>query len=422
MKILLAVPFWGCVGGKERYIIDCITEFARLGHLCSIIYGEELPIDHNTPLPNVMRYHMPTYSAFRSNLDASMVKYLSTILETEKPHVIFLTDLKNFALLSLLQQYGHLVPMSHDNFLVCLRTSNVTYITRKSCTHRMGYRCLLHGCFLRKAKSGCGLTYNNLVTHKALLAIYRRIGVHLTPGNYTKNRLVQNGFRPEDVQVVGYFTDVRPLSPVPPPYNVPTVLFVGRIDRYKGLDYMLHALALVSQPFRCMIIGDGEYLGFCRRLALTSGINRRIEFLGWLPREDIVYHLCRASLVVVPSLGPESLGLVGIEAMMCSRPVVAFDSGAIRDWLKDGSNGYLVPVKEVHLLAKRINDLLENPQRAAIMGEEGRRFVSRTFSKEKHIKRLISIFEEASRRDQCNENRNKVALSSQECQNLTLSN
>jgi glycosyltransferase involved in cell wall biosynthesis len=215
--------------------------------------------------------------------------------------------------------------------------------------------------------------------------------------------LVRHGFRPEQVKVVGSFADVRPLSPPPTREIVPTILFVGRVERYKGLDYLLRALALASAPFRCMIIGDGNYVHHCRRLANDLGIKKAVQFLGWLSKEDIASQLCKASFLVVPSILPESFGLVGIEAMMCSKPVVAFDSGATSDWLKDGENGYLVPVKDTAMLAQKIETLLREPDRAARMGAEGHRFVASTFSREQHFKRLLSCFEEAARRRTCEE-------------------
>jgi glycosyltransferase involved in cell wall biosynthesis len=172
-------------------------------------------------------------------------------------------------------------------------------------------------------------------------------------------------------------------------------MFVGRVERYKGLDYLLRALALVSAPFRCAVIGDGDYLQYCRRLADTLGSNRVIEFLGWLSKEDIVAQLCKASILVIPSILPEALGLVLIEGMMCSKPVIAFDSGGISDALKDGENGYLVPVKNTQVLARKIETLLRDPERAARMGAEGNRMVTGMFTKEQHFMRLLSCFEEA---------------------------
>jgi glycosyltransferase involved in cell wall biosynthesis len=397
MKILVATPLWGDWGGRERYTADCIEEFARLGHSCSVVYGANSPRGPRTLPPAIAQYEMPTYSTFRSSSDSSEVQRLSRILETDKPDVVFMSDLKNFALLSLFRQYGHLVPMSHDNFLVCLRTTNITYVGKESCTHKLGYQCLLHGCFVRKHQSGPGFIYNSLAIHQALLRVYSNIGLHLVPSNYTKMRLVQHGFRPEHVKVVGSFTDVRPLLPAPASDDIPTVVFLGRVDRYKGLDYLLRALALVSAPFRCKVIGDGSYLHSCRRLAHTLGINRLIEFLGWLPKEEALRQICCASFVVVPSILPESLPLVVMEAMTCSRPVIAFDSGGISDALRDGETGYLVPVKNTSVLAQKIETLLRNPGRATRMGAEGHRVVTSMFSKQQHFKRLLCSFEEAAR-------------------------
>jgi glycosyltransferase involved in cell wall biosynthesis len=101
-------------------------------------------------------------------------------------------------------------------------------------------------------------------------------------------------------------------------------------------------------------------------------------------------------MLVVPSIWPEPFGIVGLEAMTCSKPVVAFDTGGISDWLKDDTNGYLVPVKRADLLAQRIDALLQDRPRAAKMGAEGLRIVRACFSKEQHFDRLLSAFELAA--------------------------
>jgi glycosyltransferase involved in cell wall biosynthesis len=121
-----------------------------------------------------------------------------------------------------------------------------------------------------------------------------------------------------------------------------------------------------------------------------------VDFVGWLSREEIAAHLRAVSMVIVPSIWPEAFGIVGIEAMMCSKPVVAFDAGGISDWLKDDKNGYLVPVKNTMLLAEKIEVLLRDPQTAANMGAEGYRLVTSAFSKEQHFERLFSVLGRAA--------------------------
>jgi glycosyltransferase involved in cell wall biosynthesis len=226
--------------------------------------------------------------------------------------------------------------------------------------------------------------------------MYKSMGVHVVNSNYIKKRLIQHGFQPEQVTVVGYFTNIQPLPAVSLDEQRPIISFMGRIDRYKGVDYLMRALAHVSTPYRCSVIGDGDYLPYCKQLARKLGLSDVVDFVGWLSTQEIAAHLRRVSVCIVPSISPEAFGIVGIEAMMCSKPVVAFDAGGISDWLKDGKNGYLVPVKNTTLLAEKIEALLRDPQTAAKMGAEGRRLVTNTFSKEQHFQKLLSVFAKAA--------------------------
>jgi glycosyltransferase involved in cell wall biosynthesis len=158
----------------------------------------------------------------------------------------------------------------------------------------------------------------------------------------------------------------------------------------------MRALARLSSPFECSIIGDGNYLPYCKRLSRKLGIADRIDFTGWLSRDKVKEYLTTCSMLVVPSIWPEQFALVGLEAMMCSKPVVAFDVGGNSDWLKDGISGYLVPVKRADLLAQRIDSLLRDRQKAARMGSEGYRIVKTVFNKEGHFSQLLAAFEGAA--------------------------
>jgi glycosyltransferase involved in cell wall biosynthesis len=399
MNILLFAPLLGYWGGTEQYMVDCIQEFTRLGHSCSLVYGSKSTKPLKQGIAELLRgaYQISVLSEFESAEDALGVEHLNTILERERPDVIFMSGVRNFALLSRLRDYGGLVPMSHNYGLVCMRLANITYFRKKTCTHNLGCRCLLHGCFVRKKTyGGDKLIYNSVSKHLMLLEIYKSIGIHIVASNYVKNKLIQNGFQPEQVTVAGYFTDLKALPAVPLNEQRPITSFMGRIDRYKGVDYLLRALTRVSAPFRCSVIGDGPYLPYCKTLARKLGVSDVVDFVGWLSREEIAAHLRAVSMVIVPSIWPEAFGIVGIEAMMCSKPVVAFDAGGISDWLKDDKNGYLVPVKNTMLLAEKIEVLLRDPQTAANMGAEGYRLVTSAFSKEQHFERLFSVLGRAA--------------------------
>jgi glycosyltransferase involved in cell wall biosynthesis len=101
----------------------------------------------------------------------------------------------------------------------------------------------------------------------------------------------------------------------------------------------------------------------------------------------------RARLVVVPSMIPESFGLVGIEAMACARPVVAFDSGGIRDWLPDGDVGFLVPRGDLRTLAARIDLLLADDTLVEAMGAAAQRRVELLYRPHAHLAGLVGLYE-----------------------------
>jgi len=412
MNILLITPIWGYEGGTEQYIVDCLQEFTRMGHACSLVYGRKStkPVEQGIAELLHGAYQISTLSQFESAEDALEVGRLNTILEGERPDVIFMSRVRNYALLSRLRDYGGLVPMSHDNWLVCMRMCNTTYFRRTICTHNMGCRCLLHGCFVRTNhdNAGSGLIYNSLPKHRMLLSLYKSIGVHVVASNYVKQRMIQHGFQSEQVTVVGCFTNLKPPPAVALNGQRPIISFMGRIDRYKGVDYLMRALAHVSTPFRCSVIGDGDYLPYCKKLAHKLGMSDVVDFVGWLSRQEIAAHLRAVSMVIVPSILPEAFGIVGIEAMMYSKPVVAFDAGGISDWLKDGKNGYLVPVKNTTLLAEKIEALLRDPQTAANMGVEGYRLVTCNFSKKQHFERLLTIFGKVVAGKGCNKHAFKI--------------
>jgi len=398
MKILLMTSLWGQCGGKEQYVLGCVQEFTRMGHECSLACAGTSWRRGQTSLPPIRQYEISTYSEITSVNDTWGAEQMAGILRHEAPDAIFMTDVRNLRLLAVLKHYGGLVPMSHDNWLTCMRATNTTYFRREICTHICGYRCLLHGCFLRKNPVGRKLIYNSLFQHRALRESYKGIDIHLVASTYMKKRLVQHGFNPDQVKVVGYFADVQPSTIVAANASLPTLTFIGRIDRYKGVDYLIRALAQLSTPFRCSVIGDGEYLPYCKELSNKLGIAHCVDFTGWLSRDKLTEHLTTCSMLVVPSVWAEPFGIVGLEAMTCSKPVVAFDTGGISDWLKDGTNGYLVPVKRADLLAQRIEALLRDRQKATIMGAEGFRIVRTKFSKEQHFEHLLSAFERAAHR------------------------
>jgi glycosyltransferase involved in cell wall biosynthesis len=401
MIIGIICPLWGHFGGREEYLIEVVEELTKRGHSCFVIYGQLTgrPPKIQTAA-KIRTYSVPSVSVFKSSRDRSKAAAFQRIIAAEKPNILLVHDIKNFSILRLVRDFRKSIAVFHYGWLFCLRNVRILYSSRKACYRRLGMACLGHGCFVRKndMPTGSRLCYNSLRDLKKLIRLYRRFDHLIVTSHYMRDLFVQHGFQESRLEILGLFPRDGIAADVSPEFTRPHILFIGRIDRYKGLDFLLKALAKIQSPFICQIIGEGPFLPRCRELSRRLGISPRVEFLGWLSRESIRPYLEKARLVVVPSLMPEAFGLVGLESLAFGKPVVAFDNGGIADWLRDGHNGYLVPSKDTVNLADRIDRLLRNPELAQELGERGLRVVEKTFNRELHISRLIRTMEQLSTR------------------------
>ncbi|MUH59101.1 glycogen synthase [Bifidobacterium canis] len=191
----------------------------------------------------------------------------------------------------------------------------------------------------------------------------------------------------------------------------PTLLFVGRITRQKGLPYLLQALHFVDpsiQVVLCAGAPDTPQIGQEVKDAVAR-LNEQRGNIVWieemLPKNELnaLEHGCDA--FICPSIY-EPLGIVNLEAMACGLPVVATATGGIPEVVVDGETGYLVPIdqkhdgtgtptnpeKFVHDLADAINKMFADPERAKTMGERGHDRARDKFSWESIADQTVDVY------------------------------
>ena len=153
------------------------------------------------------------------------------------------------------------------------------------------------------------------------------------------------------------------------------VLFLGRLDAGKGAESLISAMQLVltrSPGARLKICGDGPMRPALENHALRLGVQESVSFTGWLTGTDLDRALELARIVVVPSAWREPFGLVAIEAMMQSRPVIVSDRGALPEIVRDSIDGFHFQPGDLFELATRIDWLLCDKTLAIEMGRSGR--------------------------------------------------
>jgi glycogen synthase len=168
-------------------------------------------------------------------------------------------------------------------------------------------------------------------------------------------------------------TEVRALRRTLADDGTHLVLFAGRLEYEKGVQTVLHALErLVDRvgAVRFMIAGVGTYSDELRRLVDELGLEHRVHFTGFLEERALRLHYAAADIAVAPSIY-EPFGLVATEAMACGTPVVASDTGGLREILADGT-GLTFPPQDATQLADRIAEVLEDPALAERLVARGR--------------------------------------------------
>lgn len=182
------------------------------------------------------------------------------------------------------------------------------------------------------------------------------------------------------VTVVPFGIDETAYAVAPLP-RMPTVLFVGRLDRQKGIRELVHAFALLHSEVRgvkLLIAGEGGeaswITGRVRELQLEASVEQR----GRVPHNEISRLIGECSLLCLPSDG-EPFGMAIVEAMAGGRAVVAIDRGGPRHLVHRGG-GILVPPGDERALADALRTLLVSPDRLRAMGTFNRRRVDREFA------------------------------------------
>jgi glycosyltransferase involved in cell wall biosynthesis len=191
-------------------------------------------------------------------------------------------------------------------------------------------------------------------------------------------------------------------SPAPPFRRTRNVLFVGRLEAVKGVDTLLRAAALTAgqvDGLSVTIAGDGEDRSRLEKMSSDLGLDETVQFRGWLSREEVAVCYAEAEIVAIPSVWPETLASVGVEAFAAGRPVVASDVGGIPEAVVDGVTGLLVRRRDARMLADALVDILTNAETAERMSLASRLSVDK-FNMETFIYRLESIYERLVNRTQ----------------------
>jgi D-inositol-3-phosphate glycosyltransferase len=202
--------------------------------------------------------------------------------------------------------------------------------------------------------------------------------------------------------------DVELFSPRPPDLALrakyaapdePLIIFIGRLVRWKGTEYLIKALPILRekglQP-KVLIAGDGTYKHTLQKIAEELGVSNQVIFLGTVPNRQLPDYYAISEVVVGTSFANETFGIALCEAAACERPIVASRFGGFQEVVRDGETGYFYEPQNPHALAEKLEILLRNPHQAEQMGKSARQFIVENFTWQKVAARVYHAYAKIS--------------------------
>ena len=312
-----------------------------------------------------------------------------------QPEAIYIHKMSDGGVLKALVNSGvPIARMVHDHDLYCMRSYKYFPLTRTICTRGAGWHCVFPcgATLARNRQGGLPLKWVSYLARKREIALNRNFARMIVATDYMRQELLRNGFDSRRIEIHAPVPRAEDTAATASFSERNLIIYSGQVIRGKGVDVLLESLALVREPFECLIFGDGNHRGYCEELSRKLGLSNRVRFMGYVPPAELQKFYADASAAVVSSVWPEPFGAVGLEAMRHSLPVVAFAAGGINEWLLDGQNGFLVPWMDRKQFAARLDRLLADKSLGRELGARGRQLLRDKFNFDQYISGLEAMF------------------------------
>jgi glycosyltransferase involved in cell wall biosynthesis len=233
----------------------------------------------------------------------------------------------------------------------------------------------------------------------AILQLCRQAKAVICVGDVLKELLLQAGVCDANLQVLYNGMDLSKIyqgsNPLAERYRGKrVVLGVGNLTRAKGFDLLIEATAQLAGRYpdlQTVIVGGGRELPRLQALVRQFDVGDRVEICGFRAPLETMAYMDACEIFCLPSW-LEGFGIVYLEAMAHGKPVIGVQGQGVERIVREHQTGLLVPPRDADAVARAIETLLGEPQRAQQMGHRGRQLVLQEFSWEKHAERLLTLY------------------------------
>jgi len=280
-----------------------------------------------------------------------------------------------------------------DYFLLCPRFDFM--YQKQICEDCLtkGYKtCIKRSC-VQGSKAASLIRVFSMKVHN-LIKVYDKVDAFITPSEFLKKKLVDNGFPAEKIYCIPTFTAGK--SDLGESRVETYGLYFGRITEEKGVDTVVRAYEKMPDK-QLKIMGDdtteeGERL---KKYVKDRGLTN-IEFLGFKGGIELEEVIKGTRFTLIPSIWYDNLPNTALESFQYSKPVIASNIGSLPELVIDGENGYLFKSGDSEDLEKKIR-LLDDDEKIAAMGIKSRSCLENRFAPQTHYSALMKVFEKVRR-------------------------
>jgi glycosyltransferase involved in cell wall biosynthesis len=383
MKTLQIHWLYRDFGGGESYFFNLCSALEERGNEVIVLGPKGKQHIH---VQGRKEYFVEHSFGLRTGIRA--LHQIENIIASEAPDIIHLHETKGFLspyIVNRIRKTRPVVQTVHIASFFCPTESKLLPQSKEFCDAAAGIKC-----FYRCARNGNDKKMMCLNLWK--LQGTKKIDKIIVGSRFMRDITVKNGLPESKIELIPLFTDKNISKALPSDNNV--ILYVGRIEASKGILDFIKALSILKHDnWTAEVVGDGADIDNAKRLAHELKVSHKLQFLGSLSPDHVDESYRRACMVVMPSIFPESFGLVGVEAMAFGKPVIAYDAGGVREWLIHNETGLLVESGNVNKLLRSLEQLLSDNELRTEMGKRALEEVERNFRKENHIEKLMTAYD-----------------------------
>lgn len=403
MRILHVNKYLYRRGGAEAYMLDLAAMQHTEGDEVAL-FGMQHPLNPSLPFedtfPSYLELDPPPRGVRERAMAAARILYsleagrgMTAMLERVRPDVVHAHNIYQHlspSVLAAAARRGVPVVMTlHDFKLAC--PSHLFLDHGRVCEACLGGG--FHHAALRRCKNdsfaASALLAAEATLHRATGA-YDDVARFLCPSRFMQTKMEAAGIDGARLVHLPNFVPAGTSEPSRRPSR--RVACVSRLSHEKGVDVLVDAVAFLDDDVGVDIAGDGPDRARLEDRARDLVPPGRITFHGQVPREQAMQLLRSAAVTAVPSRCYENQPMVVLEAFSVGTPVVGSDLGGISELIRDGRDGLVVPPGDPVALAGALQELLDRPAQARLMGSRGRDRARTTFSAARHRRVLADVY------------------------------